>query len=225
MCVYESDSYIRLGNCLEFSRTIWQRGQILILVIMALFPAVLFGCSPAEPELMGGASSPTQPSVTSTELEPISLSEMPEVTTSENSFEIYLVTRENSSQQTPDQSYFEYDEKPLLSLEDIVFYREETHEIELTPAGYKKIAELSVPVTGIPFVVCVNGQPKYTGSFWSGYSSLSFDGVVIDTTWPRQEKPVIKIQLGYPVQDFFRGEDPRPDPLILHIFEEEGKLE
>jgi len=121
-------------------------------------------------------------------------------------------------------SHLKLEEKPLLTMEDIISYSITTHEIELTAAGYEKIRGLSVPVDGIPFAVCVNGQPIYTGAFWPGYSSLSFDGIVIDPIFATIEHPVIQIQLGYPGPDFFKGEDPRSDPRILMVLERVGKL-
>jgi hypothetical protein len=41
------------------------------------------------------------------------------------------------------------------------------------------------------------------------YSSISFNGVVIDTTPVNKDHPIIQLQLGYPDSSFFRGEDPR----------------
>ena len=121
-------------------------------------------------------------------------------------------------------SHLELAEHPLLSIDDILSYHQETHEIKLTATDYDKIAGLSVPVSGKAFAVCVDGQPIYAGAFWVGYSSLSFDGVVIDTLFASKEHPVLKIQLDYPGSDFFQGDDPRSDPRILQALEEAGKL-
>ena len=113
---------------------------------------------------------------------------------------------------------------PILSSSDIVSYSEATHEIEMTQQGYIAIAALPLPVTGLSFVVCVNHQPIYAGSFWPGYSSLSFDGIVIDPILASEEHPVIQIQLGYPGSDFFSVVDPRSDLRILQAFADAGKL-
>jgi hypothetical protein len=72
--------------------------------------------------------------------------------------------------------------------------------------------------------VCVDRQPIYSGAFWVAYSSLSFDGVVIDTFLATQDKPVLQIALGYPGPGFFQGEDPRSDPRIVQALKEAGKL-
>ena len=142
----------------------------------------------------------------------------------EKGFSIYLLAQDTPPQQLAMLSHLELAQNPLLSTDDIISYRQATHEIELTVTGYDKIASLSVPVSGKAFAVCVDGQPIYTGAFWVGYSSLSFDGVVIDTLRASKEHPVLKIQLGYPGSDFFQGDDPRSDPRILQALEEAGKL-
>lgn len=144
--------------------------------------------------------------------------------TIENGFAIYLLAQNNPPQQLAILSHLELEENPLLSINDIVSYKKATHEIELTAIGYDRIASLSVPVDGISFAVCVNGQPIYAGAFWVGYSSLIFDGIVIDTIRASNEHPVLQIQLGYPGPDFFSGDDPRSDPRILQALEQAGKL-
>ncbi len=115
-------------------------------------------------------------------------------------------------------------EKPLLSRAEIVSYREDTHEIELTAGGFEAVRDLEVPVSGRSFAVCIDRRPVYVGAFWAAYSSLSFDGVIIETTLTTEEHPVIRIELGYPGPDFFRGPDPRSDPDMLQALERAGKL-
>lgn len=142
-------------------------------------------------------------------------------------FSIYLVKPRMSAQQMmeTDLSDLELEEIPILSVDDIVTYTWETHEIDLTDSGYERIAELHVPVTtGVPFVVCVGREPIYSGAFWVGYSSMSFHGIVIDTLFA-MDKHSIRIQLGYPESpELFEGEDTRSDPRILQSLEAAGKL-
>ena len=71
--------------------------------------------------------------------------------------------------------------KLVISDEDIVFYNKTSHEIKLTAGVVEKIKALKVPVSGIPFVIKVNGKEIYDGSFWVSLSSLSYSGIVIDT--------------------------------------------
>ena len=142
----------------------------------------------------------------------------------DNGFSIHLLARDISPQQLAPASHLQLDKNPLLSTNDIVAYRKATHEIELTTTGYERIHGLSVPVTGLAFAVCVDGQPIYGGAFWVGYSSVSFAGVVIDPILATQVHPVIQLQLGYPGPAYFRGDDPRSDPRIMQALEQAGKL-
>ena len=142
----------------------------------------------------------------------------------ENGFSIHLIAGDISPQQLAALSHLELEKDPLLSINDIVSYRKETHEIEMTADGYERIRGLSVPVNGRAFAVCVNGQPIYSGAFWVAYSSLSFDGVIIEVTRATKEHPVLQISLGYPGPAFFQGDDPRSDPGILKALEQAGKL-
>ena len=113
---------------------------------------------------------------------------------------------------------------PVLALDDIVSYARETHEIELTDAAYARIAALQVPVSGLAFVVRAGGERVYNGAFWVPISSLSHDGLVIETTPAAQQLP-LRIQLCYPESlDLFTGEDLRGDARILQVLENAGKL-
>ena len=95
----------------------------------------------------------------------------------------------------------------------------------LTDAAYERIAGLEVPIApGIPFVVCVDGEPIYRGAFWASYSSASYDGIVIDVL-PAVNMEPLRLQLGYPGPDFFTGEDLRADARIFQALKEAGKLE
>lgn len=135
-------------------------------------------------------------------------------------FAIYLPAQKitaNDILKTPLDS-IELENKPILSLDDIVAYSLDTHTIALTQAGYEKIKQLEVPTSGIPFVVCVDRQPIYVGAFWASYSSQSFNGVVIDTLLVERDHS-IRIQLGYPESPkLFVGQDRRADPRILQSY-------
>ena len=141
----------------------------------------------------------------------------------DNSFSIYLLAS-ISPQQLPIVNHLPLEDQPLISIKDIVSYTEETHEIELTSAGYEKIHRLKVPTNGIAFAVCLNESPVYSGAFWPAYSSQSFDGVVIDPILISQDPSTIQIKLGYPEPQFFTGEDPRSDPILLQSLKNAGKL-
>lgn len=88
------------------------------------------------------------------------------------------------------------------------------------------IEQLEVLVTGgVPFVVCVGAERIYPGAFWVSYSSMSYNGIVIDTLSAQLEDPILHIQLGCPESpEVFVGEDLRADPRILQSLREAGKL-
>lgn len=91
-------------------------------------------------------------------------------------FAIYLLAQKIATNEIlkVSLSSLELENKPILSVADIITYSKDTHEIELTPSAYERIGRLKVPMTGIPFVVCVGREPIYSGAFWVSYSSISF---------------------------------------------------
>jgi hypothetical protein len=142
-------------------------------------------------------------------------------------FSIHLVKRPASAQEVSALGLEELEvgDAPFLSIDDIVTYDWGTHEIELTAAGYERVAHLDVPVTtGVPFVVRVGAERIYSGAFWVGYSSMSFNGIVIDKLPATNNQP-LRIQLGYPESsELFVGEDARSDSRIRHALEDAGTL-
>ena len=113
--------------------------------------------------------------------------------------------------------------KPIISSDDIISYNKNTHTIELTPAAYTRVQQISpIPMNGLPFVVCVGDERIYTGAFWAPVSSISYDGVVIIQPY-RAKDTTIQIALGYPGPEFFTGNDPRADPRIMKALEEDEK--
>jgi hypothetical protein len=116
--------------------------------------------------------------------------------------------------------------RPILSIDDIVEYSWERHEIRLTPSANFRLARLQGPVIsnpGLAFVVCVGSERIYRGAFWSSYSSVPFDGHVIDL-YPAENEQPIRIQIGYPTEEWFTGEDMRDDPRIYTALMSAGKL-
>lgn len=143
-------------------------------------------------------------------------------------FSIYLVKHEIPSDMIleADLDHLELEEVPVLSLADITAYTWETHEMELTPSAYGRLAELQVSTSllaGLPFVICVGPERVYGGAFWTSYSSAVFGGIVIDV-YPAEKYRPVRIQLGYPSAAWFTGEDLRADPRIFRSLEEAGKL-
>ena len=140
-------------------------------------------------------------------------------------FSIYLTEQDTPVSAMPALSHIELANEPIISIDDIISYTRETHEIELTANAYERILELTVPTSGKAFIVCVDNKPMYWGAFWVMWSSQSFDGVTIMLPLLRSERHLIQIQLGYPSPDFHHSEDPRSNPAILQSLEQAGKLE
>ncbi len=140
-------------------------------------------------------------------------------------FAIYRI-KADSAPPGSDLASLELEPTPFLAQADILSYTWQTHEIELTESARQRLALLEVPVTtGVPFVVCVGSERIYPGAFWVSYSSMSYDGVIIDTLPAMAGSPLIHIELGYPASpEFFTGPDPRPDPRIQQALQAAGLL-
>ena len=140
-------------------------------------------------------------------------------------FAIYLTKGDVPPSQMEALSHVDIVDKPVIGLDDIVSYNSTNHEITLTENGMKNITSLQVPTSGKSFLVCVNKSPIYWGAFWTPISSQSFSGVTIEMPLLSGQKAgTISINLGYPAQSFYRGEDPRNNPVVLDSLRQAGKL-
>jgi len=143
----------------------------------------------------------------------------------QNEFAIYLATQDVTTIEAMaiDIQHITLEDEPVLTVDDIVSYSEEWHEIILLPRAYERFQALKVPVTGRPFVVCVGNERIYAGAFWTPISSLLFDGVTI---WQPLggDNRLIRIEFGYPSAGYGTGEDPRSDERIMDALRRAGKL-
>ncbi|MDD5702877.1 MAG: hypothetical protein PHU23_12605, partial [Dehalococcoidales bacterium] len=94
-------------------------------------------------------------------------------------FAVYLTRDDISPDKMEALSHVEIAGQPVISIQDIITYNAQTHELELTEDAFNRIAGLEVPVSGKSFLVCVNKEPVYWGAFWPPFSSMSFSGIVI----------------------------------------------
>ena len=94
-------------------------------------------------------------------------------------FAIYLTRDDIPPEKMEMLSHVEIADQPIISIQDIITYNAQTHEIKLTDAAFERISRLEVPVRGKSFLVCVDKAPVYWGAFWTPISSISFDGVTI----------------------------------------------
>ena len=113
----------------------------------------------------------------------------------------------------------------VISDEDVMWYDKDSYELKLTDEGIKKIQTLKVEsvIHGEPFIVKIGDQEIYNGSFWTSISSVSYQGIVIDTLVNTTDN-TIKLEKGYPSSTFFEGIDRRNDPRIIDHFQKLNKL-
>lgn len=83
-------------------------------------------------------------------------------------------------------------------------------------------------ITARRWCVTVRGKVVYKGTFTTIVSSLSFSTPVIVVDAQAVESKLgadqLRIQLGYPTAEFFKGEDPRADRRIREALRADGKL-
>ena len=139
-------------------------------------------------------------------------------------FAIYLTWEDIPPAKMETLSHVELSDQPIVSVENIISYNTQTHEMKLTPSAFDRIFELDVPVRGKSFVVCINKEPIYWGAFWTPVSSMSFDGVTIWKPLGPQEQKIIVLELGYPSSSFYGGEDPRNNVKVLQSLGKADKL-
>ncbi len=114
--------------------------------------------------------------------------------------------------------------EPLLTDGDLLAYDGVSHTFTLRPERALALTPVTIPTSGRAFVLCVGEERIYAGGFWTPFSSLSFDGIVIEPALVEGEH-AWRIALGYPGPDFFRGEDPRSDARVLEALRVQGLLD
>lgn len=125
--------------------------------------------------------------------------------------------------------------EPVISYNQIISYDTSTHVLTLSfsqDSLKKRIAQMSaydnvIGVYGMPFIVTLDHEKIYGGWFWLPVSSIPCHSVVIlldsvsDTLAPNE----IKIQLGYPDENQFKGTDPRNNRKIIERLIKDKKAE
>jgi len=139
-------------------------------------------------------------------------------------FAIYLTKQDIPPAQMEALSHVDMAETPIITINDIITYDAQEHELRITASASERISQLDVPTRGKSFVVCVDKRPIYWGAFWVLWSSMSFDGVTIWKPLSLEEPHVIRLELGYPSSELYTGEDPRSNPIVIESLEQAGKL-
>ena len=122
------------------------------------------------------------------------------------------------------------DGEVLIAADQIRSYEWTTHTLTLAPKVRGELfARLQGRlVSGVSFSVTVNGKVVYKGTFTTTLSSKSFSTLVIvldaQSLDPKLRKDELRIQLGYPTAEFFKGMDPRADRRIREALEADDKL-
>lgn len=138
-------------------------------------------------------------------------------------FAIYLTKDDVPPDKMETLSDVEIAEEPMISINDIVSYDALTHAMTITRDAVERVRSLEVPTNGKSFLVCIDKGPIYWGAFWTPVSSISFNGVNIWKIYGT-ETNIVKLELGYPAESFFQGEDPRNNPEIMASLRQSGKL-
>jgi hypothetical protein len=126
----------------------------------------------------------------------------------------------------------------LIAADQIRSYDWATHTMHLAPGVREKLSDRLIKGSqssgeeklrlGAPFTVCVGGTTIYEGKIMSSFASSSRDTpvIVIDPVAPGDlfRGDSLRIQLGYPTQEFFKSDDPRADQRIDAALRAAGKL-
>jgi hypothetical protein len=113
---------------------------------------------------------------------------------------------------------------PVISADDLVSYDWETHTMQLREPFRMRIPAPTIGI-GVPFVVVADGVPLYVGVFWSGLSSITPGGPMIEIgpDFEESKNPVIRLRAAHRGPDG-KDLDPRGDPRLFKVLQELGKL-
>jgi hypothetical protein len=120
----------------------------------------------------------------------------------------------------------------LLAADRIASYDWPTHTITLMPGArknlYEALSKTRQLVQGIPFNMALGGQTIYSGTFTTVASSINQPTIVIVVDGAATDASLgddkLRIQLGYPTDKFFNGQDHRGDHRLRAALRATGKL-
>lgn len=117
----------------------------------------------------------------------------------------------------------------IIAADQIQFYDWVSHTLSLPPAVADKLATSLLEgkrlVSGVPFSMCVGGKPIYDGMFTTTVSSKSLTSpTIVMAGGIGANRNQLHIQLGYPTDKYFKGQDPRADQRIKEALRAAGKL-
>jgi hypothetical protein len=137
---------------------------------------------------------------------------------------IYLLRDPNPNWVTAELDLKAIDLSPeaIIGLDDIRWYDEASHELELSTEAMKRMKELRVPLSGLPFIIRVDDESIYVGAFVTPISSFALPCAVV--MQPFGDIATLRVELGYPSPDWYSGQDPRGDQRILDALRNSKKL-
>jgi len=134
---------------------------------------------------------------------------------SKDKVEVYLAKGEkdaHSSTNVP-LSQIELEDVPLFTSDDVLHYDIDSDRFILNDTAYEAIQRVKLSVFGRSFVLMVGKRRVYKGALWDGWSSVTFDGVLIVRPMDKANTE-LQLELGYPNKEQFTGQDPRHDPEV-----------
>ncbi len=120
--------------------------------------------------------------------------------------------------------------KVLVSAEEILSYEWSSHTLIVKKGVADRLADrliLQDQKLASPFTVALGGKTIYNGKLTTRFSSYSQNSVVIVVDHRRDKKAKtdrIQLEIGYPSEEYFKGEDPRYDPRVKKSLIKAGKL-
>jgi hypothetical protein len=149
---------------------------------------------------------------------------------SHEGFAIYLTKDDVSPFKMPALNRIKIADTPLVALNDIVTYDSLTCELTIADSAATRISNLTVPTSGLSFVVCVNRQPVYWGVIWPEYSSAIPPASCVLVSYPLShtvnvgDAQTIELSPNIIALSYYGTDDPRNNPAIIASLQQAGKL-
>ena len=134
---------------------------------------------------------------------------------------VFLLSRFQDSNEF--EIYLSESNELVISDRDIVSYNRTSHQIKLNDEGVERVKKMDLYHKS--FVLKLNGEEMYNGSFWSDIDSMPYTGVAILDILAIQRglTNTLRIEPCYP-PSFCTNLDPRENSELLAYFQRIGNL-
>lgn len=115
-------------------------------------------------------------------------------------------------------------ESPVLTEEHVLEYCWDAQRLTLTAEGVRRWdgqGGFEVPLTGLPLVVCLDGEPRYAAMLWNPLSSMMSG---LPQIWCRAIEDRITVHGRFVTQDGDTTLAPNFDPEVERVMAELGRL-